>query len=312
VAFREALEEGGAIDPIEGGGGPVEHFHEAERAQARGRGNLTKERLDHGHMQVVGGRAPVELVGGIGMFFAPQHPGGKDSVEERLHQGRAEEVIAAVALEGDAEGFLEGDANGVERGQVGALDAHAGIAGVGGQEPGDIFGVGQRRAAEHDAPQVFGEALGVLVGEEVWVGRPEGGFRCREAVALQVARRAVGVAADEQEVAVVGDQHLAVAGEVFGDLAAGGDLRDVVGQTLDLKHAAGGDLGGDRDRVGVFSELVGCVEAAVGDAGAKIARVHDAAHFGLEGCADGVEQVGQRSVEGGFGDADRASVAQFA
>ena len=69
----------------------------------------------------------------------PEHPGGEEAVEERLHQRRAEEVIALASPEVDAQRLLQVAADLGQLGEVAGLhglaDAGAGLAGVGGQEP---------------------------------------------------------------------------------------------------------------------------------------------------------------------------------
>ena len=64
---------------------------------------------EDGDVQVAGGLAPAKaglFVGGL-VLFGPEDPGGKEAVEQRLDERRAEEVVAALAFKGHAQRFLE-------------------------------------------------------------------------------------------------------------------------------------------------------------------------------------------------------------
>ena len=75
----------------------------------------------------------------------PENPSGEDTVEEGLHQSRAEEGCAAVAFEPDAQRLFQRRSHGVERRCVARrLDPGQAVAGVGSQQPGQVAGFGQR------------------------------------------------------------------------------------------------------------------------------------------------------------------------
>lgn len=82
-------------------------------------------------------------------------------------------------------------------------------------------------------------------------------------------------------------------------MLAGGRVVDGFGGAFDLNHAA-------RRSAQVFHfgagavELVSGEQAAVGVARAQVLELHHAAHARLECVADGVQQVVQRGVVGGF------------
>lgn len=98
-----------------------------------------KERLKHRHSQVIYRGAPVEGVRPSWLLAVPEDPRRKHAVEECLHERRAEEVLPLLARERDPKGLLERRAQRRQRGQVRGLDAMAGVAGVGREEPGDVL-----------------------------------------------------------------------------------------------------------------------------------------------------------------------------
>ena len=166
VALLEGAEERGAVDAVERLGGPVEHLvdaHEAERPRVA---EVVEELLQDGDVQVAGGLAPAEArlrVGGR-MVLGPEDPGGEEAVEQGLDEGGAEEVLALLAREAHAERLFEGLARAHPVGQVALLGAGAGLAGVAGEEPGEVLGRGDLRLAQQHAPQEVGEALAGLPG----------------------------------------------------------------------------------------------------------------------------------------------------
>src|SRR5665648_1294358 len=93
--------------------------------------------------------------------------------------------------------------------------------------------------------------------------------------------------------------------------AIGDDAR-VVADRLRLDGAAGGELAAERLRP-ALRELAGREQPAVGDAGAGVLQVDEAAYLGLELGADLVQQVGQGAVARrlGHGGAGGADVAQL-
>ena len=303
VGLDELREEGPAVHAVERGGGPVEHFHQAERAELRRRGDLLEQGLDHRDMERPRGGLPVEGVRARGVFLVPQHPRREDPVEERLHERGAEEVLALVRLELHAQRLLQRGADGGERGQIpGRLDAGAGVAGVGGEKEGDILGIVQRRGVEQDALEVFGEAFaeGGRRLARVRGGGPERGFAGGEAEGFQADRRAAGAALEQAEVAVVAHEHLAVMGEVVFDLLRLDEGVEFLARALHFEDAARGLLPQQRGCLVAVLELVRREQPAVGDAGAAVFQLDEAANLGLERGTHRVEENGERRIAGGF------------
>ena len=123
---------------------------------------------------------------GDGNCRAQRNPGGEYAVEERLDEGGAEERGAALALEADSERFLQG---GADRGQcrrvAGGLYTGESVAGIGGEEPGEVLGFGEGGAVGQGAAEILAQAGAGPAGEgagffkqavEVLgaVGEPEG------------------------------------------------------------------------------------------------------------------------------------------
>ncbi len=306
VLVLEPLEEFGAVHAVQGGGGPVQDLHEAETAEFAGRGYLFVQCTDEGHAQGPLGNAPVEGVRARRPVPVPEHPGGEDAVEDRLHERGAKEVFPVLAGELHAEGFFKGRPHGGQGRQVLVpLDAGAGVAGVGGEEPGHVLRVRERGDGQHGPLQVLDESLALFGGGLAGMGGglPEVGFAAGEGEALLRQGVAVGVAPDHQEVAVVRDEDEAVLPGVAFDLLAAGHALDVVGGALDLDGAAGRELAFLGFGVLGALKLLAGVEAAVGMAGSDVGRVDDAANLGPESVAHLVEQVGKGRIAGRFGDA---------
>jgi len=194
-------------------------------------------------------------------------------------------VLALLAGELHAERFLECLADGGEGRQVVAGDAAEGLASVGGEEPGEVLGVGDARADQDDALEVVEELVAALARRLARVGGhvPECLCALGEAEALERRLAAVAVLADEDEVAVVGDDDLAVPPPVAGDLLRRDGDASPFGESLDLDHAAAGHLAAHRVVVVHVLPLVPGEEAAIGVAGAGVAELEDAADLGPEG-----------------------------
>ena len=138
-ALAEPVEEGAAVDAVEGGGGPVQHLDQAQGLEPSGVGELLEERPQDGGAEVPDGGAPVERPGGRRGLAGPEHPGGEDAVEEGLHEGGPEEGGAALALEADTQGILQRGADGVERRLVArCLYAGQAVSRVGGEQPCEV------------------------------------------------------------------------------------------------------------------------------------------------------------------------------
>jgi len=88
----------------------------------------------------------------------PQHPGGEDAVEQCLNQGRAEEARAALALEAYAQRVFEGRSHRLERRRVtGRLDPREAVAGVGREQPREVFRLGERGPVGQCAREILAQ-----------------------------------------------------------------------------------------------------------------------------------------------------------
>ena len=114
-------------------------------------------------MQIAGRLFPVEPLRGGQVRAVPQDPGREHAVEEGLHQGGLEELLALGVRHFEAEGVFEGLADGLHRPVGGGvLDPAAGVPGVAGQEPGDVLRVGQRGRPAEAAFQEIEQPVAVL------------------------------------------------------------------------------------------------------------------------------------------------------
>ena len=150
-------------------------------------------------------------------------------------------MLSLGALELDAQCFFHRLAYGVQRGQLRRLGERPGFAGVGGQEPGQVLRRRQRGGAQQHPLEELGEtgpwACSVSLG---WRRqRPELGFGRRQHEPLQLHRLSIGVEPEEEEVAQVGHQHLAVRLEVAEHLLAGRDSLHVGGGRFHLDGSPG-------------------------------------------------------------------------
>ena len=301
VFFFELLEEDRAVDALEGGAGPIENFDKIERAQLVGLRNLAKKRGDHRDVKGPPGVVPVERVRAPGVLLVPKDPGGKDAVEEGLDEGGTEEVLAFFAFESETESVFEGLANGGKGGEFHVFDARPCVAGVGGEEPGEIPGFLERGLVHEDALEEFDESLAVLLGECARRDKPERAIIGTERIRLELPRFAVVSLVQEKELAERGNEDEAVASEVATDLFFAGDVSDVFADAFCFDGAAGGRLAPAGFCIGGLLVLVGGEETAVGHPGAEGLHAHEAADFGLEAFADLVEEVFEGTIIGGFG-----------
>ena len=123
---------------------------------------------------------------------------------------------------------------------------------------------------------------------------------------------AIGARTDERECAKIGDEHKTVAIEILTDLLALYQRVQVMRWWFYLQNAARGDeIGWRVVSVRHLAELVGGVEAAIGNARAMAGGIDDALDLRLrKPTADFVEQVGQGRIVGGFRDAGAAGENQ--
>src|SRR5450756_3233246 len=106
------------------------------------------------------------------------------------------------------------------------------------------------------------------------IRRPPRSTQSRSSAASDVYKRqlAVRVEADEHELAVRRDQHLAILLEVAAYLLALGDHACVVADRFRLDSAASGELAAERLRP-ALRELARREQPAVGDAGAGVLQL---------------------------------------
>ena len=120
-------------------------------------------------------------------------------------------------------------------------------------------------------------------------GQPEG-FQLGRASAL-------GVLAQQHEIAGVGGQHQPVTVPVLADLGAVSYEPCVIGNGFDLDHAAFGKL---PIALPAPLHLLGGVESEVGMSGPLLRQLTDTEDLGLERAADGIQQnwstAGSRTV----------------
>ena len=188
---------------------------------------------------------------------------------------------------------------GQRRGVAGPFHAGQPVAGVGRQQPGQIFRFGQRRRVGQGAAQVFAQADADRVGEGAGMlqARVEIVRGIGEAEGLQTDGLAAGVLPHHHEVAGVGDQYLAVTLPVAADLLAVGGEPGVVSGGLDLHHAALGELAAALALLLGLALTAGAlglargVESKVGMAGALVGEFGHAEHLGAQGVAHRVEHV---------------------
>jgi hypothetical protein len=127
-------------------------------------------------------------------------------------------VLALAAFKGDAEGFLEGELDAVESGEWVGGGAGASLAGVGGEQPGEIFGLLDGNFVEEDAREVVGERLLMLLGELVDWRVPEGFCGGGQVVGLEGLGCAGRGEAYQAELVIVGDEDEAEVAEIAEDL----------------------------------------------------------------------------------------------
>ena len=167
------------------------------------------------------GGAPVEHAAALWRLSRPQHPGGEDAVEERLHQGRVKETRALRTLEPDPERLLQGRTDGAERRRVPRpLDPGKAVSGVGSQRPSQVLRIGQRRLVRQRPRQILAEPPADLACRGTRLLEEAREFRLRRGHAerLQLHLVARCVTAHELELAQVRRQHELVERPVAVDL----------------------------------------------------------------------------------------------
>ncbi len=149
------------------------------------------------------------------------------------------------------------------------------VAGVGREEPGDILWLAQCHVLRQNAAQVFGERQPDPARRSARRGRglPEGLRVLGQAKGFELGRATAGVVADQQEIAIVGDENQTVAIEVLADLPRFRRQPGVVADRFDfddtpLRHRTGSRL--------ASLALVRRIETEVGMAGALVGELREA------------------------------------
>ena len=242
---------------------------------------------------------PVEPPGRRRRLPRPQHPGGEDAVEQRLHQRRMEEARALLALEADAQRLLQRQPHRLERRRiVSRLDPRQPVAGVGGEQPSQVLRLRERGPMRQHAGEIFDEARAGRAGEGAGLlhvppklvrafCQPEG---------LELLG-APGVCANQHEIAEVGYQHQPILFPVTADLGAISRKPSRFGGGLDLDHAVLRRL--PLARLALL-HLLCRVEAEIGIAHALVRQVAYRKHSWLQRTTHGVQQVRQRRIVGKF------------
>ena len=200
----------------------------------------------------------------------------------------------------DTKRVFKSDADSFEGGYVaGSLDPCESVACIRGEQPGEVFRLNERGSVREGAGQVLSKRRADLAGERAGIlqhGR-ERLLGVGHAKGLQLGGVSLRVLAQQDEIAGVGDEDEAVSVPVAADLIAFGGEPGVVVRGLDLDHAALGEL--SLARLSALY-LPGGVESEVGVSGALFGELAYAEDLGLQGCADGVQEVGERAVSGAF------------
>ena len=174
------------------------------------------------------------------------------------------------------------------------LDPLQRVAGVGGEEPGEVLGLAQRHRLREGALQVLAEPAADALRRLARRGNELPERRCvlGQAEPLALARAPVRLLADDEEIAQVGDDHQPVGLEIPGDLVGLRRQPGVVGDGFHLDHAA----------LWVLTlawlallELARSVQSEIRMPGAGVGNVGDAVHARPQIRADGIQQV----VDGG-------------
>ncbi len=302
----EGGEKSGPIDPIEDRSRPVENFGQLKAGERSGIAGLMKQFGQDRNAQILARMKPVEprLAVGRGMVTRPEHPRGKNPVEKGLDQRRTKEVFASLALELDSERFFERLPDRQKSRHLAfLLDAAQGLARVRSHEPRDVLGCAQRRGVKHHALEKFDEGLALLDCERSRMTRrgPKGRLVGREAIVFELDRLSLRISTHEQKVTEICNEHLAVCLPVLRYLGALRGQEGVVTGWLCLYDAAGRLRAWQGLFHGGLLELIGREQADVRDTSA-MAWIEYASDLGLQGCADGIQQRGERRIVGGFRD----------
>ncbi|MEJ0090151.1 MAG: hypothetical protein WDM80_10450 [Limisphaerales bacterium] len=155
---------------------------------------------------------------------------------------------------------------------------------------------------EHHALEVFDETFAEFAGGLARLGGddPERFFVGCELKRFEPDGFAVITTLQKQKAAVVRQQNQAVMFEVIVDLFRFGDVINVIAGGFDFDDTARGLLVNEGFFLVPVFQLVGREQSAIRNAGAAVLGMDDAADFGFERVADGVQKIGERRITGGF------------
>src|SRR6185312_7916595 len=220
IGLFEAGEESLTIHPIQRRRSPGQRLLQPERSKVLRRGNALEQRIDEWYVQCPSCRTPIEA--GVACL-RDLHPGTEQTVEQRLYQRAAEQVLALGAFKPETESFLQGVPQFGEGGKARLLlDPRQSITCVGGEEERNVLRPSKGRLVQQHAFKKLGEAR----RKAGWTTRAtcqrkkRGGIRTFEAEDLPSLRLTSRVAPEQHKVAVVRDEDEAVGGEVTMHLVA--------------------------------------------------------------------------------------------
>ena len=229
VSLVEGLEELGMVHAIQGGGGPVENFDQAQGTETGRVGDLHEKGAEHGNAQEIVGGAPVEAAGdyiwrrsfaegvskssyftGFGVVpTRPQDPSRENAVKEGLNEGGTKKMLAFLALETQAEGVFEGLPKAGKGWDIRLFDTKARIVGIGGEKAGHVLRSGEGRIMEQYSLQILLQAFAMLGRRLARMGgqSPEFALRPGQSKGFQSARLPCRAFANKGEGPKVGNQH---------------------------------------------------------------------------------------------------------
>ena len=201
-----------------------------------------------------------------------------------------------IPLKTSAERLFQRRPHRLERRRIArGLDPRQPVAGIRGEQPGQIPGFGQPRPMRQRPAQILSQPRADLAGKSVRCLQPALELRrvCGQPERLQLHRAAIRVLPHQHEVARIGHQNEAIAVPIAAHLSAHRRQPGVITRGLHLDHAAFGHLPRARP---TLLHLLRRIEPKVGMPRPLIGQLADAEHPGLEHPADGIQQIGQRPI----------------
>jgi hypothetical protein len=144
-------------------------------------------------------------------------------------------------------------------------------------------------------------------------GGPEGAFAVGKAKGFEMLNLVAGTALEQQEIAVVGQQYLAVMRHVRFDLQRLGDVGKFLTCRLNFDYTPRRNLAEQRLPLIPVLHLVGGKQPAVGHACPGVLELDKATDFGSQRVANGVEEISQGGIAGSLlhGRTGRTRGAEF-